>query len=245
MIDSKLQYIFDNFYTTGKPFIKGSRNEIKLFDYENIILNVKSFKSPVFFNKIIYRFFRKSKAKRSYQYATILKEKNIGTPNPIAYYEKYDFIGLTYSYYASEHIDFDIMFRDLIENEDYPNSEIILQQFTAFCYKMHLTGVEFLDHSPGNTLIKKVSDEKYDFYLVDLNRMKFHDTMMSLKKRMKNLSRLTPHKKMVKTISIEYAKLTDENENEVFNLLWYYTRKFQKKYYRKKNFKNKIKKIFC
>jgi hypothetical protein len=36
---------------------------------------------------------------------------------------------------------------------------------------MHEASINFLDHSPGNTLIVKKSEGKYDFYLVDLNRM--------------------------------------------------------------------------
>ncbi|QRE24688.1 Kdo domain containing protein, partial [Flavobacterium psychrophilum] len=55
--------------------------------YNDIILNVKSFKIPFFFNGIVYKFFRKSKAERSYNYAKILSEKGIGTPNPIGFYE--------------------------------------------------------------------------------------------------------------------------------------------------------------
>ena len=53
-------------------------------------------------------------------------------------------------------------------------NEIILRQFIRFSYLLHQKGIEFLDNSPGNTLIKKNEKGVYDFYLVDLNRMKFH-----------------------------------------------------------------------
>jgi len=71
----------------------------------------------------------------------------------------------------------ELTFRELVEIPEYPENEIILRQFTKFCFDLHEKGIEFLDHSPGNTLIKKVGDQQYAFYLVDLNRMNFHTTM--------------------------------------------------------------------
>jgi hypothetical protein len=42
---------------------------------------------PHLINKIVYKKFRKSKARRSYEYATLLLDKGIGTPQPIAFLE--------------------------------------------------------------------------------------------------------------------------------------------------------------
>jgi hypothetical protein len=57
------------------------RNVIKLFDLNGQTINIKSFKVPNIVNKA-YKYFRKSKAKRSFEYATILLENGIGTPQP-------------------------------------------------------------------------------------------------------------------------------------------------------------------
>ena len=105
---------------------------------------------------------------------------------------------------------------------------MILKQFTHFTFNLHEKGIEFLDHSPGNTLVKKQQDGNYEFYLVDLNRMNFHTTM-SFKTRMKNLSRITPSEAWVRIISSEYSKLYGKNEEEVFYLMWKYNLKFQNK----------------
>jgi hypothetical protein len=238
-INSALQSILDNFDNSGKLFIAGSRNIIKLFDYEGAVINIKAFKVPNWFNKIIYNYFRESKAKRSYTYATLLLERGIGTPKPIAYYEEKSIFGFKKSYYVSQHLEFDLMFRDLVENNNYPDRELILKQFMSFCYKLHQNGIEFLDHSPGNTLIKKVKDNEYSFYLVDLNRMIFHKEM-TFEQRMKNLSRLTPYQDMIQIMSKEYSKLSNEEESLVFDTLWKYTSEFQYKFYRKKRIKNKL-----
>lgn len=238
-LNKNLQNILDNFDNSGKLFIAGNRNSIKLFEYEGITINVKAFKVPNWFNKIIYKYFRDSKAKRSYNYATLLLEKGIGTPKPIAFYEQKSFLGLEKSFYISQHLEFDLMFRDLVENNNYPDKDIILKQFMAFCYKLHQNGIEFKDHSPGNTLIKKEGENEYSFYLVDLNRMIFHHEM-TFEQRMKNLSRLTPYQDMIQIMSKEYANLSGEEEDLVFDTLWKYTSEFQYKFYRKKRIKNKL-----
>ena len=123
--------------------------------------------------------------------------------------ENFDLIGLNESYYACEHLQCDLTYRELVET-DYPDAENILRQFTRFTFDMHEKGIEFLDHSPGNTLIKKEGNGKYSFYLVDLNRMIFHNQPLDFYTRMKNLSKITPHENMVAIMSNEYAKLYGE-----------------------------------
>jgi len=229
-----------NFKTTGKLFGDGKRNVIKLFELGGLTMNIKSFKTPNLINKIAYRYFRKSKARRSFEFATLLLEKGIGTPQPLAYLENYDWIGLKDSYYASEHLECDLTYRELVEIPSYPDRDNILRQFTRFSYSLHQKGIEFKDHSPGNTLIKKNIEDQYDFFLVDLNRMSFHEKM-SFDLRMKNLRRLTPLKEMVAVMSNEYAKLSGESESLIFETLWKYTADFQEKFYRKKRLKKKLK----
>jgi hypothetical protein len=224
----------------GILFDDGKRNVIKLFESERMMMNIKSFKIPNLINRIIYRYFRKSKARRSYEYAMLLLEKGIGTPQPIAYLENYNWLGLKDSYYATEHLQCDFTFREFLKLLDYPDHENILRQFTAFSYSLHQNGVEFKDHSPGNTLIKKNADGEYDFFLVDLNRMEFHESM-SFEMRMKNLCRLTPIKEMISVMSNEYAKLSGEPENLIFETLWRYTSDFQSKYWKKKRLKKRLK----
>lgn len=238
--EAELQNIVADFNNSGEVFIKGNRNSIKLFNFDGKKINIKSFKKPSLFNSIIYRYFRKTKARRSFEYANYLLKNNIGTPEPIAYAENRTVFGLKESYYISEQLDCDLTFRELVTNPDFLNHETILRQFTQFSFNLHQKGIEFLDHSPGNTLIKKRPDNNYDFYLVDLNRMKFH-TSMKFYARMKNLCRLTPSESMIRVMSNEYAKLSGESEEIVFNTLWEFTSEFQYRFFRKKRLKRKLK----
>lgn len=236
---NKITFFIDNFNTSGTLFGNGVRNKIKLFNLDGKTINIKSFKIPNLINKIVYKYFRKSKARRSFEYAAILLEKGIGTPQPIAYFEEYNWLGLTRSYYVSEHLKTELTFRELVEQADYPDHENILRQFTQFCFELHEKGIEFLDHSPGNTLIKKTTEGKYSFYLVDLNRMNFHSAM-DFDLRMKNLCRLTPVKEMIAVMSDEYAKLCDEKQDVVFAKICFYTNDFQMKFHRKIECKRKL-----
>lgn len=230
-----------NFSTTGILFGDGQRNKIKIFELEGKTINIKYFKIPHLINKIAYKYFRKSKARRSFEYATTLLEKGIGTPQPIAFFENYDFIGLKDSYYVSEHLQCDLTFRELVEFADFPDHDTILRQFIKFSFDLHEKGIEFLDHSPGNTLIKKNEAGNYDFFLVDLNRMNFHDNM-DFDSRMKNLSHLTPKKEMIAVMSNEYSKLyATQTEAEIFEKMWFYTNDFQERFATKRRLKKKLK----
>lgn len=241
--EKEIQTVFSEFDRSGTDFIIGERNRIKIFEIDGKKINVKSFKIPNKINQFVYKYFRKSKARRSFEFANILLEKGIGTPTPVAFEENFNGFGLQRSFYASIHQDYDLTFRELVEVKDFPDEENILRQFIGFCYKMHENGIEFKDHSPGNTLIKKIAENDYEFFLVDLNRMSFHNSM-SIELRMKNLSRLTPKKEMVKIMADEYAKISGENSEKLFTLLWDFTSEFQTKYHRKLNAKNKLKAIF-
>ncbi len=229
-----------NFDSNGKDLAIGKRNKIKIFEQDSFQINIKSFKKPPIFKSIIYKFFRKSKAKRSFENANFLIKKNIGTPKPIAYIEYHSFMGLKKSYYICEQHNCDLLFRDIVESDyKYPDTENILKQFAKFTYNIHEAGIEFKDHTPGNTLITKKENGQYAFALVDLNRMNFHNHI-GFELRMKNLSRISALESAVKTISYEYAIHYKKDKNEVFNLLWKLTSKFQEKYWRKRKVKSKM-----
>lgn len=227
-----------NFKSSGDMFNDGDRNIIKTETINGVVVNVKSFRTPNFINKFVYRFFRKSKAQRSFEYAKYLENNNIGTPKPYGYFENKSALIFKDSYYASQHLEADLTYRALTTDLHYPNHEAILRAFTRFTYELHEKEINFLDHSPGNTLIK-INNGDYQFFLVDLNRMKFGK--MDLATRMKNLSKLTIHKSMVEVMSNEYAKISGHDKALVFNTMWKETQDFQERYYRKKRLKKKLK----
>lgn len=208
----------------GEVLFDGNRNQIKIAQLKNFTVAIKSFKVPNPFNMFIYRHFRKPKAQRSFEYAKRLMQNNIGTAEPLAYGINYNSFGLSTSYYVSKFLEADILLGDLIEDSSHPDREVILRQFTRFTYSLHELGIEFLDHSPGNTLIREISPGRYKFYLIDLNRMRFHNNL-PLKKRLQNFDRLSNAKDIIQIISSEYAKLIGEDEIYIHEQIMGYSMK--------------------
>jgi tRNA A-37 threonylcarbamoyl transferase component Bud32 len=227
----KLKEVLHNFSASGEYVTKGERNVIKRVQLEGHSLNIKKFKTPNPFQGLVYQFLRKSKAKRSFEYASKLIELKIKTPFPVAFMETFSG-GLRESFYISEHVDYDFDFRELIHNPKFQKRNEILRQFAQFTFKLHENGINFLDHSPGNTLIVDRENNTYDFYLIDLNRMRFE--AMDFDARMHNFRRLWLSKTMVKVIAAEYAQLYHKSEAETYAFMLKHSRNFQKKINSKK-----------
>ncbi|AZA86127.1 lipopolysaccharide kinase [Chryseobacterium shandongense] len=193
------------FKSEGTLIGNGSRNVIKIFDVNGMHLNFKSFKQHNIINRHVYKFYRKSKAHRSFEYAHMLISKNYHTPRPVAYIENHDFIGLTSSYYITEQLE-DVWTLDrVIYDHSFADREEIIKEYTRLMFSLHNDGIQFLDNSPNNFLIRK-EDNKYSIYLVDLNRMNFYDSI-HLDKRLKNFARLTNSPEVIEIIAEEYAHL--------------------------------------
>lgn len=231
--------LVNSFFDEGNLIIQGSRNTIKSNFIGNEKINIKFFQKPDFFKAIIYSFFRSTKAKRSFDYANYLMSHNIQTPLPIAYLEERNKIGLLgNSFYISQQIEYDFTIRELIHNPLFPERNIILEQFTEFTFKMHEAKVNFLDHSPGNTLIIKKGNGSYNFFLIDLNRMKFEE--LSIEMRMDNFKKMWFSKQMVKIVAKKYAELSNLSEEKLHSILLEKTRLFKRKITKKKYLKRKI-----
>jgi hypothetical protein len=61
---------------------------------------------------------------------------------------------LSESYYICDKSNM-ILQSELIHDPLFPDRKNILEQFTEFTFRMHEASINFLDHSPGNTLIVK------------------------------------------------------------------------------------------
>ena len=232
--------LVETFFNEGDLIVKGSRNTIKSNVLGREKVNIKYFKKPGALKSVIYSFFRSTKAKRSFDYANYLLDNNIPTPFPIAYIEERNSFGLLGdSYYVSEQIDYDFTIRELIHDPLFPERNIILEDFAEFTFHMHEARVNFLDHSPGNTLVTKRSAGNYDFHLIDLNRMQFED--LSIEARMDNFKKMWLSRMMVKVIAKKYAELSGQPEEKLLAILLKKTIQFKRKITKKKWLKRQIK----
>lgn len=232
----QLMTAIENFDHQGEMIGNGYRNVIKILTIGGERYNIKEFKVPNLVNKIVYRFFRKSKAERSFLYAERLLKSGILTPSPEAFLEYKSPFTFGSSYYISKQLEYDFTIRKLIDEPGCDDYDNILRQFTQFTFKLHENGIHFLDHSPGNTLINKDGDN-YKFYLVDLNRMEFKT--LSYDERLANFARLSPKDYMLDIISDEYAKLISKPHDEVKERMYFFSQKFSSSFKKKEAFKKK------
>ena len=233
----------ERFEKEGEVIYSG-RNTLKVIKCGEVPMCVKAFKLPHFINKIVYAYFRKSKAERSFIYATRFSKLGINTPEPIAFILYKDKLGLTRSYYICRQLDYDFTFRG-ISNLPQQEQETVLQEFVRFTYAFHQKGVYFIDHSAGNTLIKKNMNGTFSFYLVDLNRTKF--TNVTTKEGLRNLSKLEASHNRLTIMGREYALLTHCNTEATTKKLIQLTDRHNKITERKsfiRNTRRKIKRLF-
>lgn len=196
-----VQSIPAQFDKSGTVIFK-RRNEIRVFDVDGIALNVKRFKVPGLFNRMMYSFFRLSKAQRSYEYALRLIAKGINTPPPIAYI-LIKRNGLIHdSYYISHQVDYN---RNMYEfgRGGISGREHILAELAIFTARMHESGVLHRDYSPGNILFKE-TDDAVEFCIVDINRLQFMKTPVS--SGCANFARLWGQQPLFEFVAKRYAK---------------------------------------
>jgi Lipopolysaccharide kinase (Kdo/WaaP) family. len=199
----------DTFNETGE-IIYNSRNQIRVYSIEGIDIAVKSFKIPIIFNRIAYTYLRKSKAARSYLHGIKLLEMGFNTPTPIAYIETYK-SGLLYrSFYISIYDKHGDTIRRLTENKDDYDTEYKLKDLSHFIANIHKENIHHIDLSPGNILISKGSNSKYQFSLIDINRLKFES--LSKEEALHNFERLFRSKEISTKVALLYAKERNWNE---------------------------------
>lgn len=220
----EIPYIFGH---SGENIYE-ARNILKNIQAGDITLNIKSFKVPNVINQFVYGNFRPSKAKRSYEYALILQERGINTPAPVGYIEQKKGICFRNSYYISLFEEFDGMLRELRRGK-LEGREDFLRQFARFTADVHDKEVLHIDYSPGNILYKRRQD-RYEFYLVDLNRM--HFGKVSMTDGCKNLQKLWGSEEMIRFIAREYAIARDFDPQECIDLTLEYHRQFWIKFSR-------------
>jgi len=236
VINPKYRQLEDFIVNLPKSFVDSGetiyneRNVIKTFDIHGINVNVKSFKQPIFINQIIYSTFRKSKAKRSYDYALKLEEKGFLTPDPIAYIEQKKLGLLKSSFYLSVNEHFDGLMREL-KTGVLEGREDLIKQFARYTANLHEKEVLHLDYSSGNILYKK-DGGNYSFYLVDLNRMEF-DKPISMDMACFNFRRLWGSDIMITLFVQEYAANRGFDIDACMDRTFYYRKKFWDKFMKK------------
>ena len=214
-----------------------NRNLVFTTDFEGRTYVVKEFKRPHLLNRIIYRHFRFSKAKRSYLHAN-----KIGagiSPSPVAYIEDNSLLFLNKSYYISEYSEHDYTLNEVLTNKNLKKRKEILAGFASFTSNLHRLNILHNDYSRGNILIQKPPQEEsgFSFKIIDVNRMSFNK--LNLKSKLNNFSRIGADNDDMRTIINQYTKennlppedtlLKAINYRDKFSRKWLFIRRIKGK----------------
>jgi len=225
-----LEQIKSKFDETAYGPYKG-RNAIKVLSFLGQDIVVKSFRIPHMINKFAYTFLRDSKAKKSYDNSLKIIDF---VPEPLAYAEFFRF-GLLYdSYFLCKEFKYDFTIREVFLDYEFPDRENIFNAFAAFTYALHEKGIEHLDYSPGNILIKKENDT-YLIKTIDVNRM--HFGQLSRQKRLENFAKLWACDEDITVIAAFYAQKMQISEEEAIQTAVHASQKHKEKINLKKRLK--------
>jgi hypothetical protein len=161
-----IPYIFSTF----GEMVHDGKNVIKTFKVNGTLINVKSFKVPIFLNKIVSKYLRKSKSERSYDYAHMLLDRGVNTPEPIAYIDISENGLFTQSYYVSIHEEMDGAVKDFY-NESIKGNKSLVEAYERYTAFLHRRGISYKNYSLANIMYKKVNSG-YEFYLIGLDKIK-------------------------------------------------------------------------
>lgn len=171
---------------SGGKLLYAGRNEIRRFQIDGRTVVVKRFGRMNLIKKIIYTFFRKNKAIRSYRNSEELLRRGFNTPLPIAYVETRKGGLLDELYYVSAETKAKDVKSALIDLEPY--NVDLLKAYAKFVASLHDDGVLHRDLNPTNVLYERDENGKYSFTLIDVNRMTFYNGPVPKDECMENLT---------------------------------------------------------
>lgn len=189
---------FDN---DGISIYKG-RNELREKETPQGTMIVKSYKRPHFINRIVYEYFRSSKAERAYQYAELFRSNGIGSPQPVGFITKGNCCLFDKSYFVCLKSECPYTFRDFAK-KSFERKNEILQEIGKVTARMHEAGLYHEDYSAGNILFRDDLPE-IKIEIIDLNRLTFGK--VNLGKGCKNFERLPMDEETIRVMIGAYAE---------------------------------------
>lgn len=207
------QWLVDNIkssFDKSNVVLQDDRNTIKVLEFNQKKLVVKSFVVPNLIDRFIYTYLKKSKVWRAYEFGLRIADF---TPKVIARIEHYQPL-LTKSYLICEKFEADFDIRAALLNTP-AQKEQILQQFAQFVFELHQKNIIHKDLSPGNILIQQ-HKTRFIFKVIDINRMVFK--VPNIKERAKNFNKLWADDDDLTVILEAYANLAKIDKHNFIRL---------------------------
>lgn len=151
--------------------IYSGRNTLFTVNAGERVACVKAFRRVRFIKGVIYGFFRRSKARSSFENASRLRSMGFDSPAPLAYCETRTRLGLyDRGYYICDYHP------ELVETrcwERWPDRDAFVGALGREMGRLADAGVLFEDFSPGNVMCRRGPGGGYEFWYVDVNRTRF------------------------------------------------------------------------
>lgn len=151
------------------------RNTVERVQWGERDFVVKRFKRPTLANCVIYTWFRRTKARRAYEYAGELLKRGIETARPVAFIEERRNGFFHTGWFVSEYLPYPLMKQ--LGEMDLPEKEKrrIGREFITFTAQLHSQGILPKDYNTGNIFFHR-EGEHYRFALIDINRLRIGRT---------------------------------------------------------------------
>ncbi len=128
--------------------------------------------------KFTYRFVA-SKGKRHWDNASYMLRRGIRTPEPVAYFERYNNSGIEENYYICRYVEHAFSARDVFRAfnrgeksfKGY-SKESLFGELAGFICKMHNQRIIHRDLSSGNLMMAMNDADGIDMYMIDIGRAK-------------------------------------------------------------------------
>lgn len=214
-LEQWLQQLPHEFEHLGQV-IYDRRNQLRVIEApDGTLINAKRYCVPHLINRLVYSSgLRQPKGLRAFTYPSLLTERGIDTPEPIAYIEprRYGLIGETYFVSLQSTLR-----HTLYEMGEAPAAvyEPMAEAVGRFAAMMHDRGVLHLDFTPGNILWDK-DDTGYHFAVVDINRMRFGNVNMA--DGCAGICRLWGPKRFIELVARSYARNRQFDEQQAIRL---------------------------
>lgn len=164
-------------------------------------LNIKAYRVPHIINRIVYGTFRHSKAHKAFCNALRLIKLGIRTPMPVAFIEETDGALFGHSFFMSEQLGGDWQLLRYADRR--PDFEDLAAALGKYMAVLHDKKVWMKDFSSGNVLVRTTPPGRYEFALIDINRMEFDIEDRS--KLMQNFEGILDTPAAVETLARHYA----------------------------------------
>lgn len=228
-----LRRLPDNFERKGE-LIYNKRNCVKRFVVNGQTLIVKRFKRPHLIQRLVYTFFKKTKAERAYLYAGIFRQRGFQTPHEVAFIEQQKMGLFLDSWFVSTECSDPSLLEVMNKNGFAPDAAKKVAQLLT---DLHKKGILHGDLNLSNILYHRTETGDWQFTLIDTNRSRF----ISNPNRttcLENLKRLSHNQELLKYVVQKYAILRNWDPDECVRQALEYLASFEKKCQRKRKLKS-------